>query len=162
MICAAWVAVEVRSAQPLIDMTLMRVRAVWTANLTAFLLGAGMYASFVVFPQFAQLPKSTGFGFGASVVGSALYLLPSTIGMFVVGFAAGRIAARFGSKAALVAGSIVTAASFGLLAAQHAPRVRHARRARRCSASASGSRSRRSATSWCRRSTIIRPASRAG
>ena len=97
----------------------MRVRAVWTANLTAFLLGAGMYASFVVFPQFAQLPKSTGFGFGASVVGSALYLLPSTIGMFVVGFAAGRIAARFGSKLALVAGSLVTAASFGLLAAQH-------------------------------------------
>jgi EmrB/QacA subfamily drug resistance transporter len=120
VICAAWVTVEVRSAQPLIDMTLMRVRAVWTANLTAFLLGAGMYASFVVFPQFAQLPKSTGFGFGASVVGSALYLLPSTIGMFVVGFAAGRIAARFGSKAALVAGSIVTAAAFGLLAAQHA------------------------------------------
>ena len=110
VVCAAWVAVEVRSAQPLIDMTLMRVRAVWTANLTAFLLGAGMYASFVVFPQFAQLPKSTGFGFGASVVGSALYLLPSTIGMFVVGFAAGRIAARFGSKPALVAGSLVTAA----------------------------------------------------
>jgi EmrB/QacA subfamily drug resistance transporter len=119
VICAAWVAVELGSAQPLIDMTLMRVRAVWTANLTAFLLGAGMYASFVVFPQFAQLPKSTGFGFGASVVGSALYLLPSTIGMFVVGFAAGRIAARFGSKLALVAGSLVTAASFGLLAAQH-------------------------------------------
>jgi EmrB/QacA subfamily drug resistance transporter len=119
VICAAWVAVEISSAQPLIDMTLMRVRAVWTANLTAFLLGAGMYASFVVFPQFAQLPKSTGFGFGASAVGSALYLLPSTIGMFVVGFAAGRIAVRFGSKAALVAGSIVTAASFGVLAAQH-------------------------------------------
>ena len=119
-ICAVWVAVEVWSAQPLIDMTLMRVRAVWTANLTAFLLGAGMYASFVVFPQFAQLPKSTGFGFGASVVGSALYLLPSTIGMFVVGSAAGRIAARFGSKLALVAGSFVTATAFGLLAAQHA------------------------------------------
>ena len=120
-----------------------------------------MYASFVVFPQFAQLPKSTGFGFGASVVGSALYLLPSTIGMFVVGFAAGRIAARFGSKSALVAGSIVTAVSFGLLAAQHGARVRHARSARRCSASGSGSRSPRSATSSCRRSTTIRRASRA-
>jgi MFS family permease len=111
-VCALWVAVEVRSVQPLIDMTLMRVRAVWTANLTAFLLGAGMYASFIVFPQFAQLPKSTGFGFGASVVVSALYLLPSTAGMFVVGFAAGRIAARFGSKSALVAGSAVTALAF--------------------------------------------------
>jgi MFS family permease len=119
LVCVTWIVVEVRSSQPLIDMALMRVRAVWTANLTAFLLGAGMYSSFVVFPQFAQLPKSTGFGFGASVLGSALYLLPSTGGMFVVGSAAGRIAARFGSKAALVAGSAITAVSFGLLAVQH-------------------------------------------
>jgi EmrB/QacA subfamily drug resistance transporter len=117
--CGAWVVVEVRSDEPLIDMGLMRVRAVWTSNLTAFLLGAGMYASFIVFPQFAQLPKRTGFGYGASVVGSALYLLPSTAGMFVFGFAAGHIARRFGSKAALVAGSIVTAAAFGLMAVQH-------------------------------------------
>ena len=66
-------------------MTMMRIRGVWTTNLTAFLLGAGLYSSFVVFPQFAQLPKSTGFGFGASVVVSGVYLLPSTIGMVVVG-----------------------------------------------------------------------------
>ncbi|HEY3565816.1 MAG TPA: MFS transporter, partial [Casimicrobiaceae bacterium] len=118
-LCLAWIAVEVRSREPLIDMRLMRVRAMWTANLTAFLLGAGMYASFIVFPQFAQLPKSTGFGFGASIVVSGLYLLPSTIGMFIVGFAAGRIAARFGSKAALVAGSAVTALAFGLMAVAH-------------------------------------------
>src|SRR5690242_9047930 len=120
LVCVAWVAVEVRSDSPLVDMTMMRIRGVWTANLTAFLLGAGMYASFIVFPQFAQLPKSTGFGFGASAVGSALYLLPSTAGMFVVGSAAGRIAARFGSKSALVVGSGVTAAAFAVLAVQHA------------------------------------------
>ncbi len=60
---------------------MMRVRGVWTTNAAAFLLGAGLYASFIVFPQFAQLPKSTGFGFGASVVVSGLYLLPATIGM---------------------------------------------------------------------------------
>jgi EmrB/QacA subfamily drug resistance transporter len=118
-LCAAWIVVEARSPQPLIDMTLMRLRAVWTTNLAAFLLGAGMYASFIVFPQFAQLPKSTGFGFGASVVDSGLYLLPSTVGMFLVGFAAGRIADRFGSKTALVAGSLVTALAFLLLAVAH-------------------------------------------
>ena len=65
----------------------------WTTNLAAFLLGAGLYASFIVFPQFAQLPTSTGFGFGASVVVSGLYLLPSTLGMVVLGLAPGRIAA---------------------------------------------------------------------
>jgi EmrB/QacA subfamily drug resistance transporter len=118
-VCVAWVAVEVRSSEPLIDMEMMRIRGVWTTNLTAFLIGAGMYSSFIIYPQFAQLPKSTGFGFGASIVVSGLYLLPSTIGMFLVGFAAGPIAARFGSRAALIAGSAITAAAFGLLAAAH-------------------------------------------
>ena len=120
VLCCVWVAVESRSAEPLIDMGMMRIRGVWTTNLTAFLLGAGMYSSFIVFPQFAQLPKSTGFGFGASVVVSGLYLLPSTIGMVVVGFAAGAIARTFGSKSAAVAGSAITALSFGLIAVAHA------------------------------------------
>ncbi len=118
-VTALWVTVEVRSANPLIDMTMMRIRGVWTTNLAAFLLGAGMYSSFIVLPQFAQLPKSTGFGFGASVVVSGLYLLPSTIGMTILGVYAGRISARFGSRAALLAGTAFTTASFALLSITH-------------------------------------------
>jgi MFS family permease len=78
-----------------------------------------MYSSFIVFPQFAQLPKSTGFGFGASVVVSGLYLLPSAVGMTILGVYAGRISARFGSRSALLAGTAFTTASFALLAAAH-------------------------------------------
>ncbi len=118
-ISAAWIAVEIRSSNPLIDMTMMRIRGVWTTNASAFLLGAGMYASFIVIPQIAQLPKSTGFGFGASVVVSGLYLLPATIGMTLLGLFAGRISARFGSRAALLAGTAFSTASFALLAVAH-------------------------------------------
>jgi EmrB/QacA subfamily drug resistance transporter len=120
LVMSAWVAVEVRSHTPLIDMTMMRIRGVWTTNLAAFLLGAGMYSSFIVFPQFAQLPRSTGFGFGASVVDSGLYLLPSALGMGLLGSAAGRVARRFGSKLALIAGSGVTALAFLWFAIMHA------------------------------------------
>jgi EmrB/QacA subfamily drug resistance transporter len=119
VICIAWVVVETRSRQPLVDMAMMRVRGVWTTNATAFLLGAGMYSAFFIFPQFAQLPRSTGFGFGSSVVQSGLYLLPSTAGMVVFGMTAGWIASRFGSKPAAVVGSLVTGASFGFIAAAH-------------------------------------------
>ena len=108
-----------RSDNPLIDMTMMRVRGVWTTNAAAFLLGAGLYASFIVFPQFAQLPTSTGFGFGASVVVSGLYLLPATIGMTILGLRAGAISARFGSRAALLGGIVFSTASFLLLAVAH-------------------------------------------
>jgi len=97
----------VRSAQPLIDMTLMRVRAVWTANLTAFLLGAGMYASFVVFPQFAQLPKEHGLWIrrlGGPVRRSTFYPRRSACSSSALQRVG--LAARFGSKLALVAGSL--------------------------------------------------------
>jgi EmrB/QacA subfamily drug resistance transporter len=114
-----WITVEVRSRVPLVDMTMMRIRGVWTTNLTAFLLGAGMYASFIVFPQFAQLPKRTGFGFGASIVSSSLYLLPSALTMAVMGIGAGRIARRFGSKPALIVGSGAAAVAFGFAALAH-------------------------------------------
>ena len=117
---AAWILVEVRSDTPLIDMAMMRIKGVWTTNLVAFLLGAGMYASFLIFPQFAQLPKSTGFGFGASVVTAGLYLLPSAMIMGVLGTAAGKVARRFGSKAAVNAGSAITAVAFAFIAVAHA------------------------------------------
>jgi EmrB/QacA subfamily drug resistance transporter len=120
VVTAAWIVVEVRSEVPLIDMAMMRIRGVWTTNLVAFLLGAGMYASFLVYPQFAQLPRSTGFGFGASVVVAGLYLLPAAFGMSALGSVAGRVARRFGSKNAVIAGSAVTALAFALLAAVHA------------------------------------------
>ncbi|HXR27955.1 MAG TPA: MFS transporter [Solirubrobacteraceae bacterium] len=115
--CATWIAIETRSAEPLVDMTMMRIRGVWTTNTAAFLLGAGMYASFVIIPQFAQLPKRTGFGYGASVVVSGLYLLPSTMGMMAMSLLAGSIASRYGSRRSLVAGSVVSTAAFVLLLA---------------------------------------------
>jgi EmrB/QacA subfamily drug resistance transporter len=117
--CVLWVMVEVRSREPLVDMTMMRIRGVWTTNLAAFLLGAGMYSSFIVLPQFAQLPESTGFGFGASAVESSLYLLPSALTMGALGLAAGRVARRFGSRLALIVGAGVGAVAFAFAALVH-------------------------------------------
>jgi MFS family permease len=116
---ALWILVEVRSRQPLVDMAMMRLRGVWTTNLAAFLLGAGMYSSFIVLPQFAQLPKSTGFGFGASIVVASLYLLPAALTMGVLGFAAGAVSRQFGSKSALIAGTSISAIAFAYAALQH-------------------------------------------
>src|SRR5437763_2952484 len=48
IVCVLWIVVEVHSREPLVDMAMMRVRGVWTTNLAAFLLGAGMYSSFIV------------------------------------------------------------------------------------------------------------------
>jgi MFS family permease len=78
-----------------------------------------MYSSFIVLPQFAQLPKRTGFGFGASIVVSSLYLLPAALTMGLLGTAAGRVARRYGSKPALAAGAAVSAVAFVFAALAH-------------------------------------------
>jgi EmrB/QacA subfamily drug resistance transporter len=114
-VCAWWIRVEVRSPAPLVDMTMMRVRGVWTTNLAAFLLGGGLYAWFLLLPQYAQLPRSTGFGYGASVVAAGLYLLPCAVGMGVLGSVAGQIERRFTSRRALITGAAVSAVACGWL-----------------------------------------------
>jgi MFS family permease len=119
VVLAIWVWVELRSRDPLVDMRVMQLPAVWRTNLVAFLLGAGMYSSFILIPQLVELPKSTGFGFGASVTAAGLFMVPSTVMMLLAGSFAGRLEARFGSKPLLTVGAIVTAASFAVLAFAH-------------------------------------------
>jgi EmrB/QacA subfamily drug resistance transporter len=115
----AWVIVEYRSKEPLVDMRMMRVPAVWTNNLVALLLGVGMYSAIGFIPQFLQTPRSTGYGFGASIIQSGLYLLPLTVTMFIVGMLSGRIAAAIGSKAAVVIGSVFSMIGYLMLAFAH-------------------------------------------
>ncbi len=120
VIGVAWAAVELRSGEPLVDMTMMRVPAVWTNNLVAFLFGMGMYAVMAFLPEFLQTPHSTGYGFGASIVQSGLFLLPLTVMMFLFGLFAGRIAAAIGSKTAVIIGSGASCGAYLVLAFAHA------------------------------------------
>ena len=55
---AAWVAVELRSRVPLVDVRLMRTPVVWWTNVSAFLFGFGMYSMMVVLPEFMEAPQS--------------------------------------------------------------------------------------------------------
>jgi EmrB/QacA subfamily drug resistance transporter len=119
IVLAAWVRNELRADDPLVDMAMMRIRGVWTTNVVALLIGIGMYSSFVLTPLLVQLPKETGFGFGASVTSAGLYILPSAFSMLVAGSLVGRIEARFGSKPPLMVGAGFTALSFLLLAFAH-------------------------------------------
>ncbi len=112
----AWVWSETRSSQPLVDMRMMRIRGVWTTNAVAFLLGFGMYSSFILVPELVETPARAGYGFGSSVTGAGLFLLPTTIAMLVFGAQTGRLERRFGSKPPLIAGALLTMTSYTMLA----------------------------------------------
>jgi MFS family permease len=114
-----WVRNETRSDEPLVDMRMMRIRGVWTTNTVAFLLGFGMYASFILVPEFVETPTGHGYGFGASVTEAGFFMLPATLAMLVVGSQTGRLERRFGSKPPLLAGAVLSFTAYVILALAH-------------------------------------------
>jgi EmrB/QacA subfamily drug resistance transporter len=115
----AWVRFELRVPLPLVDMRMMRRRAVWTTNLTALLVGFGMFGSFILIPQFVQAPSAAGYGFDATVTEAGLILLPATAVMLFAGPIAGWLGSRAGSRLPLLIGTLLAAAAFTLIAVAH-------------------------------------------
>src|SRR4051794_2340772 len=118
-VAAFWVWVETKVSQPLVDMRVLRRRPVLMTNITAVLVGFSMFASFLLIPQLAQTPEHYGYGFGASVTGAGLLMLPSTLVMLVAGPFAGRLATRANSRLPLVIGTAVGSLAFIVYAAAH-------------------------------------------
>jgi EmrB/QacA subfamily drug resistance transporter len=118
-ITAAWVRYEKRQPQPLVDMGMMARRAVATTNATAFLVGFGMFGSFILIPQLVQLPESTGFGFGATTTQAGLFLLPSALVMLFAGPISGMLGDRGGSRFPLLIGTATVSVAFAFLALFH-------------------------------------------
>jgi EmrB/QacA subfamily drug resistance transporter len=114
-----WARFEARAPEPLVDVHLLRLRGVWTTNLTGLLIGFGMFGSFILIPQFVQTPEQSGFGFGVDVTGAGLFMLPSAAIMLVAGPLAGTLAGRVGSKVPLLMGAGCATLSFALLSVAH-------------------------------------------
>src|SRR3954471_5338968 len=100
-----WGWLETKVDQPLVDMRVLRRRPVLMTNITAVLVGFSMFASFLLIPQLAQTPERVGYGFGATVTGAGLLMLPSTLVMLVAAPWAGRLATRVNSRLPLVLGT---------------------------------------------------------
>jgi MFS family permease len=120
VVFSVWVAWEARATAPLVDIPLMRERGLWTTNLVAAGIGAAMYGSFVLIPQLAQAPRSTGYGFGDSVTGAGLVLLPGALVMLIAGPAAGRVEGRWGAKLPLCVGCVSMVVTYLWFAGLHA------------------------------------------
>jgi EmrB/QacA subfamily drug resistance transporter len=116
----AWVRFELRVPAPLVDMRMMRRRAVWSTNVAGLLVGFGMFGSFILIPQFVQAPPNAGYGFNATVTEAGLILLPSTAVMLFAGPLAGWLGGRLGSRLPLLIGTGLAACAFALIGLAHA------------------------------------------
>jgi EmrB/QacA subfamily drug resistance transporter len=115
----AWLRFEAGLDQPLIELRILRRRAVATTNLAGLLIGFAMFSSFLLIPQFAQTPESSGYGFGMSVTGAGLMLAPAAVAQFIAGPLAGRLGSHIGFRPTLAAGAALAAVAFALLAIAH-------------------------------------------
>ena len=92
---------------------MLRKPSVAATNLTGFLVGLAMFASFLIFPQFAQAPESTGYGFGLSVTGAGLVMMPTALAQLAAGpIAATARRAGSASGAMLSFGTVLITLSF--------------------------------------------------
>ncbi len=106
---AAFVAVERRTADPVLPLPLLRSRAFTGAALGAFAASLAVFVLLVFLSLFLQLVQSQ------DALPAALRLLPLTLGLVVVAPFAGRWAVR-GPRAPVVTGLLVAAAGLALVA----------------------------------------------
>ena len=106
VLLAAWVAQELRCPHPLVDLRLLRTRAVLTADVTGLLAGVGMYLLMSLMTRYVQTPPSAG-GPGASIVVAGLVLLPFSTGSVLASRVAPVIARRTSQDLVLPVGSAV-------------------------------------------------------
>ena len=114
-----FVLVELRTAQPLINMRIMAIRGVWTTNLVGLTFGFVMFGTFLLVPMLLELPADTGYGFGKSVSQAGLFLLPTTIMMLIFGPVSGLLDRRYGPKLPLFLGAVAVTAAFVVPALGH-------------------------------------------
>src|SRR3954453_21507441 len=97
-----FVLIEQRSAEPLVRLSIFRVRSLTTANLSMFLAFSGMFAMFFFNTQYIQ----RALGFGPLKAGVAF--LPFTAGIMISAGLASAFAPRIGVRPIAVAGMVLT------------------------------------------------------
>ena len=127
LLLCLWVRVELRVPEPMVDIAMMRDRAVLWTNVVAVIAGFSMFGTFLLVPSFVQagagLPDAIAsqidYGFGASVIVAGLFLLPASAIMLVVGPLGGLLEIRVGARALAGVGSAVLGAGGLALAFAH-------------------------------------------
>lgn len=108
-----WGVFELRSDAPLVDLRTTARREVLLTNLASIMVGVAFYAVSLVLPQLLQLPRSTGYGLGQSMVVAGLCVAPLGLTMMLVAPLYARLSARYGPKVSLMLGMAVIAIGYG-------------------------------------------------
>ncbi len=102
LLLASFVLVEMRSSEPLVRLSIFRIRSLTTANLSMFLAFSGMFAMF--FFNTLYLQKVLGFG----PLKAGVAFLPFTAGVMLSAGLASNFAPRIGVRPVAATGMVLT------------------------------------------------------
>src|SRR6202042_18725 len=100
----AFIALERRVSQPLVDLKATTRRPIILTNLASLLFGFALFASLIGTASFVQAPAISGYGFGSSIVVAGLTLLPSGLLMLLFAPVAARLIGSIGAHRTLSLG----------------------------------------------------------
>ncbi|MGY0064055.1 MFS transporter [Streptomyces sp. LZ34] len=117
-LATGWVVVERRAASPMVDLRMLAKPAMWHSCVLTFVITTSSGMVLFLLPQLFAV-SADGYGFGASTTDIGLFLLPGAIAGAVSDSAGGIAARRFGPRAVVIVGAVVTAATMIALASLH-------------------------------------------
>ncbi|WP_405182641.1 MFS transporter [Nocardia sp. NBC_01377] len=107
-----WGAYELHHDDPLIDLRTTAKRPVLLTNIAAALVGFGLMAQSIVVPQLLQMPVSTGYGLGQTMLSAGLWMAPAGVMMLAFAPVSSTLLTRFGGRVALSTGIVVLATAY--------------------------------------------------
>jgi predicted MFS family arabinose efflux permease len=117
-LATGWVAVERRAASPMVDLRMLAKPAVWHSCVLTLVITISSGMVLLLLPQLFAV-SADGYGFGAGTTDIGLFLLPGAIAGAVSDSVGGIAARRFGPRAVVIGGGVVTAATMIALASLH-------------------------------------------
>lgn len=119
VIFAAWVAVELRSDHPMIN-----VRLTFRRTTTPAFIVCGLCSFLAIYSNlgaatYLETPRLVGYGLGASVLTTGFYLCPIAVSVMIGGSIAAAVIRRLGTKWTMALGGVIIAADFFWFAAAH-------------------------------------------
>lgn len=114
LLLVAFCFVELRVAQPMVDVRLFKSAAFGMGNLAGLMSSVGrggLQFMLIVWLQGIWLPLH-GYTFESTPLWAAVYMLPITVGFLVAGPIAGSLSDRYGARPFTVGGMLLMAVSF--------------------------------------------------
>ncbi|MFE4666761.1 MFS transporter [Streptomyces sp. NPDC056716] len=108
-----WGVMELRRAAPLVDLRTTARPAVLFTNLASIMVGVSFFVVSLVLPQLLQLPTSTGYGLGQSMVMAGLLVAPLGLTMMLTAPVYARLSAKYGPRTTLIIGLMIIGTGYG-------------------------------------------------